>query len=630
MNFNGLLSFVEVLKKNKQIIEINEYVSTELEITEIVDRISKQADGGKALLFINNGTKFPLLINALGSINRMQTALGVKNLDDFGTEIFALLKDFTANKTGIFDQLRMLPKLKEISSWLPKIKNIKASSQEVIIKNPNLDILPILKCWPHDGGRFITLPTVYTKDPSTGIRNVGMYRMQVIDAQTTAMHWHKHKTGARHYEEYKKLNKKMPVAVVLGGDPIYTYVATAPLPDNIDELMLAGFIKKQKITLVKCITQDIEIPEDADIVLEGYVDTQEEMFFEGPFGDHTGFYSLADFYPKFHLTCITHRLQAIYPATIVGIPPQEDKYIAKATERLFLPLIKMTMAPEIIDMNMPEAGVAHNITIVKIKKSFSGQAMKVANALWGAGQMMFNKIMLIVDENVTDIQNIETTIQQSIKFFSPKNDTHFSRGPLDVLDHSSSKFAFGSKLLLDATKKYEEEIVYADKIYSDNYKINNTNFSEIAEIKNVNFHFIEKQIPILFLSVEKNDNIKNIAKKIIENTVLENVKIVFIMDKNVDISNMLVTIWLAANNIEPERDVFLLEDDNQNILFIDGTTKSKKYDNFNRDWPNILIMKQEIINSIDAKWDKMSLGSLIKSPSLSFIDMVKNNDAVLK
>jgi len=631
MNYNSLADFVDDLKKQNQIIKIDEYLNPELEITELTDRISKQKGGGKALLITNNGTKFPLLINYLGSEKRMSLALRVNKLEDLGEQINILLKDFTEPKTNFFDKLKLLPKLKEISSWMPKSKSGRGVCQENIIKNPDLNIFPILKCWNHDGGKFITLPTVYTKDPITGIRNVGMYRMQVFEKDLTGMHWHKHKVGARHYSEYKKLGKKMPVAVVLGGDPVYTYVATAPLPDNIDELMLAGFIRKQKVELVKCITQDIEVPSDADIILEGYVDPQEDLIWEGPFGDHTGFYSLADWYPKFHITCITHKNNAIYPTTIVGIPPQEDAYIAKATERFFLPLIKTAILPEMLDMNIPDAGVAHNITIVKIKKTYSGQAIKVANALWGAGQMMFNKTLLVVDETTSDIQDIGKLIKDAIKYYNPINDTHFSRGPLDVLDHSSSKFAFGSKMLIDATKKYDEEIFSNSINYSSELNFVDSDFQYVSNnIKTINFDLLKQQIPIVFVGIEKESSINSISKKINENLNLISVKIIIFVDSKVDIFDLMTTIWITANNIEPERDCFVLENikSNSSTLFIDGTRKNKEIDNFKRDWPNILVMDDKIIEKIDSIWTKLNVGEFISSPSLKFKNLIVNNDAI--
>ena len=402
MAYKHLQEFIQKLESAGELQRISERVSPYLEIAEITDRISK--NGGKALLFENNGSAFPLLINSMGSNKRMCMALGVDNLDEIGKEIEKIFMQLTEPHNSISDKLKVLPTLGNIASWMPKVKKGRGDCQQVINQNPDLSLLPVLTSWIHDGGPFITLPLVNTKDPVSGKRNMGMYRMQVFDKTTTGMHWHLHKNSARHYHEYKKLGRRMPVSVVLGGDPAYTYAATAPLPDNVDEYMLAGFLRKKKVELVKCITNDIEVPYDADFVIEGYVDPMEELVTEGPFGDHTGYYSLQDLYPRFHVSCITHRRDAVFPATIVGIPPQEDAYIGKATERIFLSPIRLAMLPEIIDMAMPVEGVFHNIVIVKIKNEYPGHAIKVMNALWGAGQMMFNKIMICVDGD-TDIHN---------------------------------------------------------------------------------------------------------------------------------------------------------------------------------------------------------------------------------
>ena len=394
MAYRGLRELIKLLEINNELERITCPVNPDLEITEIVDRVTKSHKGGKALLFENNGTNFPVLINAFGSEKRMALTLGCKNPDQIGREIEMLFKNLAEPKSGIWDKLKTLPLISRMASWMPKIVSGRGECQDVIMDQPDLSKIPILKCWPADGGNFITLPCVITRDPETEIRNVGMYRMQVFGPNLTGMHWHKHKTGARHYAAYKKKGIRMPVSVVLGGDPAYTYSATAPLPDNIDEYLLAGFLRKKRVKLVKCITNDLEVPSDADFIIEGYIDPEEELIWEGPFGDHTGFYSLADWYPKFHVTCITHRKDAIYPATIVGIPPMEDAYIGKATERIFLTPMKLTMIPELLDMDLPPAGVAHNLTVVKINKTYAGQAQKVMNAMWGAGQMMFNKIQI--------------------------------------------------------------------------------------------------------------------------------------------------------------------------------------------------------------------------------------------
>ena len=345
MSYNGLQEFIKVLEENGQLIRIKEYVNPELEITEITDRISKSKNQNKALLFENNGTAFPLLINAYGSEKRICLALNTPSLSTIENEIKGLINKFLNPINSFKEKINILFLLKNLSSYFPYVSKKAASCQDVINKNPDFSSLPVLKCWPHDGGKFITLPVVNTKDPVTGIRNAGMYRMQIFNSTETGMHWHLHKTGARHFEEYLKLKKGIPVAVVLGGDPVYAYCASAPLPDGIDEYILAGFLRKKRVRLVKCVTQDIDVPADADIILEGYIDPTEQLVNEGPFGDHTGFYSLPDNYPKFHISCVTHRKNAIYPATIVGIPPQEDYWLIKASERIFLPLMQKASLP---------------------------------------------------------------------------------------------------------------------------------------------------------------------------------------------------------------------------------------------------------------------------------------------
>src|SRR6187399_1513759 len=357
MAYRNLQHFIDTLEKSGELIRIKTFVDPKLEMAEITDRMSKQPGGGKALLSENTGYDFPVLMNAYGSEGRMCLALGVRHLDDVAKEIENLFKLLSAPKEGILDKLKMLPKLSQFASWMPTVKSGKGECQEIVMREPDITKLPVITCWPKDGGPFVTLPVINTKDPNTGIRNVGLYRMQVFAPDLTGMHWHKHKVSAKHFSEYKKLHKRMPVSVALGGDPVYTYAATAPLPENVDEYMLAGFLRKKKVELVQCLTQDAQVPADADIIIEGYIDPEEDFILEGPFGDHTGYYSLADMYPKFHITCITHKAGAIYPSTIVGIPPQEDAWLGKATERIFLVPIKMTMVPEIIDMELPVHGV---------------------------------------------------------------------------------------------------------------------------------------------------------------------------------------------------------------------------------------------------------------------------------
>jgi 4-hydroxy-3-polyprenylbenzoate decarboxylase len=497
--------------------------------------------------------------------------------------------------------------------------------------NPDMTKLPVLKCWPQDGGRFITLPVVNTKDPISGIRNTGMYRMQVFDKDLTAMHWHKHKVSARHFNEYKKLGKKMPVAVVLGGDPAYTYAATAPLPDNVDEYMLAGFLRKKKVELVKCITQpEIEVPADADFVIEGYVDPQEDFIWEGPFGDHTGYYSLADWYPKFHVTCITHRKGAVYPATIVGIPPQEDAWIGKATERIFLAPIKMTMIPEIVDMELPMEGVFHNLTIVKIKKDFAGQALKVMNAMWGAGQMMFNKILVVVDGDV-DIHDYAAVAKYVSENCNPASDVYFSQGPMDVLDHSCSKMGFGGKMCIDGTLKFDEEknnIQYPISNVQYSSEIQKNILQKFTEIKSCNLNLLNEKISVAIFGIEKNrkNHIKELAAKISSLEEMKSIKTFIFVDANIDISSIADVLWRACNNADARRDIFI----DTEKLIVDGTTKTKEYDNFDRDWPNILIHDDATIKAVDEKWGKLGLGEFIKSPSLKYKSQMYGEGAVIE
>jgi 4-hydroxy-3-polyprenylbenzoate decarboxylase len=632
MAYKDLQQFIDALERAGELIRVKEYVNPHLEITEITDRLSK-SENNKALLFENTGYDFPLLINSMGSNKRMCMALGVDNLDAISKEIEQLFHQLSGPKEGILDKLKMLPMLGQISSWMPKQINGRGACQQIIMEQPDLGKLPVMTCWPEDGGPFITLPVINTKHPITGIRNVGMYRMQVFGPTLTGMHWHKHKVSAGHYNEYKKLGMKMPVAVALGGDPAYTYAATAPLPPNVDEYMLAGFLRKKKVELVKCITQDMYVPADADFIIEGYVDPEEELIWEGPFGDHTGYYSLADWYPKFHVTCITHKKSAVYPSTIVGIPPQEDAWIGKATERIFLAPIKMTLLPEIVDMELPIEGVFHNLTIVKIKKEYAGHAQKVMNAMWGAGQMMFNKILVITDGEI-DIHNYGAVAKAISKNCDPQQDIYFSQGPMDVLDHSCSKFAFGGKMCVDATTKLEEEVRCAKQpdgaVYLDDEKVK-TLFGEISSI---NSSLLKLGISVVFIAVKKSriNHIKELHQNLFSLPDFAAVKIAIYVEHTINTSDIADCIWRFANNIDPKRDSFIIEGANESSIShigFDGTRKTKELDNFHRDWPNILISDDATIKAIDEKWSNLSIGKFIQSPSLKYKKQVYKGGAVV-
>src|SRR5580765_8597633 len=453
MAYQDLREFIRALEKNHELKRITVEVDPVLEITEFADRAVKQ--GGPALLFEKpKGSSMPVLINSFASMRKMEIALEVKSVEEVAARIVEFLE--MRMPEGIMGKLKMLPKLAEMGAFFPKIV-AKGPCQEVIKKdNFSLNDLPVLQCWPQDGGRFITLPMVFSRNPDTGKRNCGMYRMQVFDDRTTGMHWQTHKQGAEHYRRLLKegKSKKMDVAVAIGADPATMYSAILPLPPDIDEMMIAGFLRSKPVEMVKCETVDIEVPANSEIVLEGHVELG-ELRREGPFGDHTGFYSLDDEYPVFHVTCVTHRKNPIYATTIVGPPPMEDFYMGKAIERIFLPLMRLQL-PEIRDIAMPAEGIFHNLILVAIRKSYPGHARKVMHAIWGLGQAMFSKVIVVVDEDV-DVQNYREVAWKVLNNIDPERDIQFVMGPVDSLDHASRLPNYGSKMGVDATRKWPEE-----------------------------------------------------------------------------------------------------------------------------------------------------------------------------
>ena len=649
MAYKNLQEFIDVLEKDNELIRIKEYVNPNLEIAEITDRVSKSKDGGRALLFENTGYNFPVLMNAYGSKKRMCLALGVHNLNDVAKDIENLFHLLSSPKENLLDKLKLLPKLGQFASWMPKVINGRGECQQVIMQDPDITKLPVITCWPKDGGPFVTLPIIHTKDPNNNSRNVGMYRMQVFGPKLTGMHWHKHKVSAKHFNEYKKTGTRMPIAVALGGDPVYAYAATAPLPENVDEYMLAGFLRKKKVELVKCISQpDVEVPADADFIIEGYVDPNDELIWEGPFGDHTGYYSLPDWYPKFHITAITHKNNAVYPSTIVGIPPQEDAWLGKATERIFLAPIKMTLVPEIVDMEMPVEGVFHNLVIAKIQKDYAGQGQKVMNAMWGAGQMMFNKILVVTASPnpstggaseafpITDYLSLAKDV---FKNLNPSTDIYFSQGPMDVLDHSCSKMGFGGKMCIEGTFKYDEE--KDDNFLNENPLFSSENADELlkrfSEIKIINFSLLQKEIPCLIISVEKNkkNHVKELHEAICEMRSIEGIKIILYVEHTVDANDLPIALWRFCNNLDPKRDHFIVKKQSAShpdqyfaCIGFDGTLKTKQFDDFYRDWPNIIIADDKTIASVDEKWNSLGLGKFISSPSLKFKNQMYGEEAV--
>ena len=484
MTYQDLRAFLKVLESQGELMRIDAEVSADLEIAEITDRVSKgKGAANKALLFTNvKGYDMPVLINVFGSMKRMCLALETPSLDDIADRIRELIKPKVPET--LVDKLSFLPTLLEVGRFPPKLTQGAAPCQEVILNDPSaamLDKLPIIRCWPGDPAAFITLPVVITKDPRSGIRNLGVYRLQKYDNNTTGMHWHKHHDGARNFEDARRRDqsdgsqseppnygtiftpaaasdkpagRRVEVACVIGADPAVTYAATAPLPPDIDELVFAGFLRRTPVRLVRCVSVDLEVPANAEMVIEGYVE-QSELRREGPFGDHTGFYSPAGMFPVFHVTAVTHRKNPIYQTTIVGKPPQEDCFLGKATERIFLPLMQMLVS-EVVDLDLPWEGVFHNCAIIAIDKRYPGHARKVMSAVWGLGQMMFTKYVIVVDKhvNVHDYSEVALHVFGSV---DPRRDFMFADGPLDILDHSAPLFGFGSKVGIDATKKWQAE-----------------------------------------------------------------------------------------------------------------------------------------------------------------------------
>ena len=452
MAHNDLREFVGALEKAGELKRISLEVDPYLEITEFADRSVK--NGGPAFLFENpKGSKVPLLVNAFASMKRMEIALGVGNVDEIANRITEFLE--LRMPQGLINKLKMLPKLAEVGSFFPKI--VSSGPCKEVIKHDGFSLkdYPVLHCWPQDGGPFITLPLVFSKNPATGKRNCGMYRMQVYDERTTGMHWQTHKQGAEHHRRMIAEGKKrMDVAVAIGSDPATMYSAILPLPPDLDEMMIAGFLRGKPVEMVKCETSDIEVPANAEIVLEGYLELGESRS-EGPFGDHTGFYSLEEDYPVFHVTCVTQRKNPIYATTIVGPPPMEDFYMGKAIERIFLPLMRMQL-PEVRDICMPAEGIFHNLILISIRKSYPGHARKVMHAIWGLGQAMFSKCIVVVDEDV-DVQNVSEVAWKALNNIDPERDIQFVMGPVDSLDHASRLLNYGSKMGVDATKKWPQE-----------------------------------------------------------------------------------------------------------------------------------------------------------------------------
>ena len=606
--YRNLQEFIAKLESAGELIRIGTPVSSIYEIAELTDRQAKSAGGGKALLFEHTDKPFPVLTNMMGSERRISMALGIEKPEDITIRIEALLKQVTTPKDSLSDQLKMLPLLSEVARWFPKKLKRRGECQQVVLTgdDASLDILPILKSWPCDGGRFVTLPMVNTLDPQTGIRNVGMYRMQIFDGKTTGMHWHRHKTGARHFDGYKAAGKRMPVSVAIGGDPAYTYAATAPMPDNMDEYLLAGFLRKKPVKLVKCITNDIYVPDDCDFVIEGYVDPTEPLVVEGDFGDHTGFYSLKDLYPRFHITAITHRKDAVYPATIVGVPPQEDAYISIATERIFLAPIRLVMQPEIVDMTMPAAGTSHNIAIISMNSRYQGQATKVTQGMWSAGQMMFNKY-LVLTPATTDVRNSEQ-LAALLRNCDVQSAVIRGEGIYDVLDHATATTGYGGKLALNLTEVTENSRKGAVSAHI-----------ALPEGVTMRTEFVEKWSTLLLFA----DNRLQVDLAAIACQAGVDCNFIALFDSRAaefDANNLL---WIAAANTDPNRDIALAG----NCLTIDARAKVPGDAGNPVRFPNVVTSAEEVIEAVDSRWAEYGIGEFIDSPSRKYRKLLLTDKA---
>lgn len=602
--YSNLREYIDRLEREGELIRIAAPVSTRFEIAELTDRVVKSEGGGKALLFENTGTEFPVVTNMMGSSRRIAMALGVERLDDISVRIDSLLKEALSPKGSLWEKMRALPLLADVAKWFPQSVAGRGACQQVVWQGDEVDLerLPMLHSWEADGGAFVTLPMVNTLDPETGMRNVGMYRMQRLDKRSTGMHWHIHKTGARHYDAYKRLGRRMPVVVTLGGDPAYTYAATAPMPDNMDEYLLAGFLRQRPVRLVKALTCDIRIPEDCDFVIEGYVDPSEEKIIEGDFGDHTGFYSLKDLYPRFHVTCITHRRDAIYPATVVGVPPQEDAYIAEATERIFLAPIRLAVQPEVRDLWMPVEGTAHNLAIVSIDKRYEGQAHKVAQSLWGAGQMMFNKYMLIAsaEDNIRSF----SALGRLLRRVDLERDVIRTEGILDVLDHATATCGFGGKLAIDLTginPNSPVEPISAPRTATPcgGISLFDTRFTE--------------EYGLLLLFADECRPAKVDVEEYLRKNNIHSIKYIALFDYQaagpMTPSDLL---WLAMANSDPRRDVRLLSGGE---LLLDARSKHPGEGQNPKRFPNVVMSSTDTIRLVDERWAEYGLGEKIESPS---------------
>jgi 4-hydroxy-3-polyprenylbenzoate decarboxylase len=608
--YRNLQEFIAELEKAGELQRIKAPVSQNLEISQITDLASKSPRGGKALLFERViESPFPVLTNAFGSERRICMALGVPDLDSLANRVRRFVE--MEPPRSLKDALRLLPLGLEVLRFMPKTVG-KAPCQEVVTVGEQIDLaqLPVLKCWPQDGGPFITLPVVITRSPETRRRNAGMYRLQVFDRRTTGMHWHIHKDGSHYFQEYRKMGKRMPVAVAIGTDPATTYAATAPLPRGIDEMMLAGFIRRKSVPMVKCLTVDLEVPAEAEFILEGYVDP-DELRLEGPFGDHTGYYSLVGEYPVFHVTALTHRRHPVFAATLVGRPPMEDCYLARATERIFLPLLNAVL-PEIRDFWMPWEGVFHNITVISIEKEYPGHARRVMSALWGQGQMSFCKALVMVDSEV-DLSSPRKVLESLLNEVDLESDLYVSEGVLDVLDHSAPEALFGGKLGIDATRRFAEEKhrrSQGDPLPLPPLELIAKALGELSALL-VTFHvprlYTRNRMLLLNFQKDGQQTGRNLAEGLLNCETLEPFSVIVLYDMNIDLEDDSLVLWKVFNNVDPKRDLIR----KHNRIVIDATKKGPE-DQHHRAWPDDIVMDPAIVRRVESRAEELGIQAFVR------------------
>ncbi|MCE5336891.1 MAG: menaquinone biosynthesis decarboxylase [Desulfobacteraceae bacterium] len=607
--YQNLGEFISELDRTGELLRVKALVSTRFEITHITDLASKAPGGGKALLFENvEESRFPVLTNAFGSERRICMALGTDSLDRLAERVEKFVKMEPPKSLG--QALKMLPMGLDLLRFFPRRTRC-APCQEVIYRGGEIDLsaLPVLTCWPQDGGPFVTLPVVFTRSLVSGRRNAGMYRLQVFDRNTTGMHWHIHKDGSHYFQEYRKAGRRMPVAVAIGTDPAVTYAATAPLPRGIDEMILAGFIRRKPVPMVRCVTVDLDVPAESEFVLEGYVDP-DELRLEGPFGDHTGYYSLVGDYPVFHLSALTHRHNPVYPATIVGKPPMEDCYLAKATERIFLPLLQAVL-PEVHDFWMPWEGVFHNIVVMAIEKEYPGHARKIMSAVWGQGQMSFSKAVALVDSGF-DLKDPGRALRTILDTVDLEEDIYITEGILDVLDHSAPEPLFGSKIGIDATRRRPDEKPRSrigrrsEPPSSENVAVSVREVS--GNLGASHAPVLESRTQVLLIAFSKDGKTPGriISEKILSHSGLDYFSVFVLLDEWIDLRGYSVVLWKIFNNVDPKRDILRLN----GRMVIDATKKGAE-DGHARPWPDDIEMAPDIVSRAKKRARELGIESFI-------------------